>query len=58
MDEIKKYLEAIAKKEACYDIEDFDASDSGNFDDAYRNGNDDGKIDLARTLLYKFFEVK
>jgi hypothetical protein len=57
MNELKLYLETLAKKIAWYDDEDFSPSDyaGGNYDDAYSGGCDDGEINLARELLAKYF---
>lgn len=57
MNELKLYLETLAKKTTWYDDEDFSPSDysGGNYDDAYSGGCDDGEVALARELLTKYF---
>ena len=60
MEELKKYLETLAKREIWEDMEDFNPADfsGGNFDDAYFSGCQDGSTSLARTILKDFFEQK
>jgi hypothetical protein len=46
-----KTLITIAEKTPQGDTEDFDPSESGNFDDTYYMGTEDGEIYMARTVL-------
>jgi hypothetical protein len=57
MEELKSKLEEIANHLCLSDEEGFSPMESsgGNYDDAYSQGQHDGEIQLARTLL-KFIE--
>ncbi len=52
-DERIQYLKMLARRERIGDNEDDDPTDyySGNFDDAYSKGYDDGETALARVVL-------
>ena len=57
MEELKKYLQGLAKRQEWSDDEDFDPNDysGGNFDDAYSGGCADGETSLARNILRRYF---
>jgi hypothetical protein len=57
LQELREYLETLAKKSISSDDDEFNAYDDsgGNFDDAYNMGCEDGETLLARELLAKFF---
>lgn len=52
---IRNYIEQQSKQELASDNEDFNPGDSGNFDDAYQLGVDDGRIDFAKELMFELF---
>lgn len=55
VEKLKQRLEALAKLKAVSEREDWQADDSGNFDDTFSDGIQDGEIFLARQLLNEFF---
>ena len=59
MEEMKKFLEELAKIETWADSNDFNPLlfSGGNYDDAYYGGATDGETNLARELLKRFFAV-
>jgi hypothetical protein len=49
---ILKLVERDAARETHYEMDaDFNPADDGNFNDAYSYGHEDGKIDMARSVI-------
>lgn len=57
-EELKLYLEKVAKNTIGQDDEDFMVNDyaGGNIDDAYELGVNAGEVIFARELVKKFFK--
>lgn len=54
---IKEFLQQLSKSNAWFDDDEFMPHEfsGGNFDDAYYGGVNDGKIELARELIERFY---
>lgn len=57
MEELKKFLEEIAKDDPRCEQEGFNPYDDfgGNMDDSFYGGMEDGRIYLAKAILEEFF---
>ena len=45
------HIEKVAKFDHCQDEDDYNPGDNGNFDDAFNDGLESGRIDFARELM-------
>jgi len=44
-------IEEVAKLDHCQDDDEYNPGDNGNFDDAFQDGLESGRIDFARELM-------
>jgi hypothetical protein len=44
-------IEKVAKLDHCQDDDEYSPDDNGNFDDAFQDGSESGRIDFARELM-------
>ena len=54
MEDLIRYIIRVSEMEACSDNENFETYGSGNYDDTYEIGTEDGEILFARELVKKF----